>query len=138
MLFQESRFKIQHLSHVESSGKDILIKDSSKVSQGKTPACICLSDYLYILPIAFLLILSSSYVVGSVFLKTNGVSLDMRCISCWEALDLFVVTLQKQEATYFLLCIRGFLVVLIKCSVCFLLIPAAAILWKCVWRLNCY
>lgn len=58
--------KSSHLSHVESSSKDRLIKDPVKFNRGKPQHIFAFQIFLVML-LAFLLIFSSSSVVGFVF-----------------------------------------------------------------------
>lgn len=78
-----------------------------KFSQGKTPPRICLSDYPDVLLLAFLLILSSSSVVGFSYLKAQSLSMKHLMLGSTGAF-LQEHCKKKKKATCSLLCIRVF------------------------------
>lgn len=101
-----------------------------KFSRGKTPPRICLSDYPDVLLLAFLLILSSSSVVGFSYLKAQSLSTKHLMLGSTGAF-LQEHCKKKKSHLFFALYQGVFLgVVLVKCSVYFVLSPAITIFWK--------
>lgn len=103
-----------------------------KFSQGKTPPRICLSDYPDVLLLAFFA--DSEFQLCGWFFLLEGTQSEHETFNVGKHWGFFVATLQKKKKKkppvlcFVLGCFLG--VVLVKCSVHFLLSPATTIFWK--------
>lgn len=106
-----------------------MMKDPVNFHRGKPHHVFAFQIIPMFCSLLFLLILSSSSVVGFSYLKAHSLSMKHLML---EALGLFCSNTAKQKKPPVLCFVLGcFLgVVLVKCSVYFLLSPATTIFWK--------